>query len=198
MDSISDTAPGNAGENLISRQLERPQVNEMVTMDSPDMQTSNNQIQVLSDQVVNVFLRTSNRNPLSVTSSLSFCRDNAEANNMAFVSVPGDGSCQYFAVLERLKALGRTPMSNVRELRRRVHEEILTNRDRYEPFRDLTVTPFATYARGILHKQWGDEITLKVMASILRINIEVIRFDSNGQNIYRIRNENVDYRNTIF
>jgi hypothetical protein len=196
IDPIPGTAAGNSTEN--SREAETSQFSELATTDSVDMHTSDAWRDVSYDQPVKLYLRTARKNPSSTTSSLSFCNEIAAANNMTFVSVPGDGSCQYFAVIEGLKALGLTPLMNVTRTATPRARRNPDNRDRYEPFLDSTVGRFVTYARGILRKQWGDGITLKAMASILRINIEVIRFDCNGQNIYRIGNENEDYRNTIF
>jgi OTU-like cysteine protease len=199
IDSICTTLATNLAASSCETAMSG--VNESVITHSRDMNTSAAQ-GVMSELPVSVYLRTVTNNPSTTTSNSSFCRQIAEANNMVAIPVGGDGSCQYYAILEGLKAMGRTLLMTVKELRRLVHKEIVTNRDRYESFVDSTVGPLVTYARGILGKQWGDEITLKAMTYILRINIEVIRFDCNGQyiptNVLPVAIGNEDPLNTIY
>jgi hypothetical protein len=121
-------------------------------------------------------IKTLKENPVRGMSGTDFCRRIAAANNMMAVSVPGDGSCQYHAVLKGLQAANYWESFDVEQLRVRVLDELIGNHDRYLSFLAGNEESIEQYAAGVVDRQWGDDVTLAAMASALRICIVVYEF----------------------
>ena len=82
-----------------------------------------------------------------------------------------DGHCQYRAILNQLNSNGRTNNLTVHELRRRVHNYIRTHSERFRPF--VSDVSMETYLKGVTESGWGDELTLSVIATLLKLRITV-------------------------
>jgi hypothetical protein len=136
---------------------------------------------------------TLKENPVKGMSGTDYCKKIGAANNMMAVSVPGDGSCQYHAVLKGLQASNYGEALDVEQLRVRVLDELIGNRDRYLSFIAGNDESVERYAAGVVDRQWGDEVTLAAMASALRICIVVYEFTYQRQHIHRIGNEDSEY-----
>jgi hypothetical protein len=136
---------------------------------------------------------TLKENPVKGMSGTDYCKKIGAANNMMAVSVPGDGSCQYHAVLKGLQAANYGEALDVEQLRVRVMDELIGNRDRYLSFIAGNDESVERYAAGVVDRQWGDEVTLAAMASALRICIVVYEFTYQRQLIHRIGNEDSEY-----
>jgi hypothetical protein len=138
-------------------------------------------------------IKTLKEMPVRGMSGTDFCRRIAAANNMMAISVPGDGSCQYHAVLKGLQAANYWESFDVEQLRVRVLDELIGNHDMYLSFLAGNEESIEQYAADVVDRQWGDEVALAAMASALRICIVVYKFSYQRQQIHRIGSEDSDY-----
>lgn len=100
--------------------------------------------------------------------------------------VAGDGHCQYMSVIESLRAANYIEYFDVPMLRRRVHDEILSNIEHYSEFMQGIDTSPDGYIESILGNQWGDEVTLTAIAYALNIRIPVYEFSCNSQYVHTV------------
>ena len=114
------------------------------------------------------------------------CEQIALINNLTHKVVPGDGSCQYWAVSIALKACGFPVQYSVEELRSLAHQEIMSNPSFYIGF--IQDNDIIEYAKGVLENEWGDDLTLTALGNKLDIHIEVYSFARQYQNINHMGN----------
>jgi hypothetical protein len=149
-DFSSEAAFDNSSQDVSSEQAEMPVRNEMVSYSR---------------------LRMSSQNPGKESQNRDICERIAAENNMVAIQVPGDGNCQYHAVLEGLKAAKYVENVDIKSLRQYAYEEIIADRERYSEFPSRDQGSIDIYARGVLGCQFGDELTLRAIASSLNIQL---------------------------
>jgi hypothetical protein len=131
--------------------------------------------------------------PSGRTDHVEICVSIAEANNMLAVTVNGDGSCQYHAVIEGLRSISYIEPFTVNSLRQRVYSEILSDWSKYIEFLPSRQMNLDLYVEGILENQWGDELTLTAMCATLNIRAVVYEFTVNSQFIHHVGSSDSRY-----
>jgi hypothetical protein len=151
---------------------------------------------IMNQSVVsrNFFLSLANMEVSMRATNMELCETIAASNNMIALEVPGRGDCQYEAVIACLRSVNYIQSLTVASLRRRVAHEILNDADRYQPFLADNDGSIVAYAQSVMNNRWGDELTLRAIASILNIHVTVYQFSSAAQTINEIGSDHAEYR----
>ena len=108
------------------------------------------------------------------------------------IKIPGDGNCQFHAIAYMIRHNNiptRNHTVNHKELRKLAHTLLKKNKSHYKNF--IWDETFDDYLNNLKHGEYGDNLTLPVLADYFNLRVIILR-DNRRRNII-----NSDGRYTI-